>query len=162
MQTAFHNPNWPLRLALVLIAGGLAAITAMLFSAATSIETDPEQREVMHVVQEPAMRRFAVVYRHYDAGGAAPLDGLWIEGGSAPPVGAHAKPEGGSIAVWRGLTPAVSWKDGRVVIAADVAPENVLAAGDPTADCLGSGSAGIRPLQLCIDRTRVTFVRIRL
>lgn len=162
-MTVSGNVDWLLRLASAMVAAGVIALVGLFFAAGGSL-TDIDSYEVLHVVPETSKRRHVVVYRHHHANSSAALDGAWIVEGSAPPtVGSRLKPEGRPVALWRGFRPAVHWKDGRVVIAGDVDPAKVLAGRNVGTDChfrdaLDTG----RELQLCLDETRVTFLRIKL
>lgn len=152
--------DWVVRAAWTMVIAGVCVLAA-LFIAAGDGPIDADRYEAMHVVSDPARRRHAVIYRRHRADAVATLDGIWIVEGVAPPTGSRQEPESRAIALWRGLRPGVYWKDGGVVVAADVTPAKVSATDDPGGACdFANDTPGSREMRLCFDPRHVTLVKL--
>ena len=144
--------RWPMRAALLMMAGGALAFAIALFDFGFGQQSG-DSYVVLDVVGGGDGGRHAVVERYTPASGSGAVTAIWIVSGAPPEKGSRRAPEGEPVAVWRESVPRLAWQGTRLRFIGSY--ERVRSEAGKTGACLSDAS----PVwDLCIDPERVTLV----
>lgn len=145
-----RTSRWAMRLALLMLGGGVAAMTTVLMG--TSSDHGREGGTlVLDVITGGDGGRFGIVARQSRTSGS--ITGVWVAQGAAPEKGSRRAIEGQPVAAWRSGFPRLAW-DGRQLRLFGIYERVTRQKGE---SCLAEAAGA---WDLCIDPALVTFASL--